>query len=314
MGRRRDMYRGELRRHAWLLLLSGVLGAWAPDAIAAGDGDTLPPVAAAGPSLERDWLEAVRLEYAGNYRDAGSVYESILTQRPERADAAWRAARSFWRLGEEARLNAALEGEGWFERADGLAAKGLVANPHCGECALWKYAAMGRLVAHRGTLWAARHASDLRDLLELGIAARPAHRDPNGNSALANLYYSSAIFHRIVPEWFWLPIVIGVKGDTKRALVDIERALAISGDRIDYQIEHGAVLLCRAHRKRDKAAAREGVRVLERALELPPAEHSDEIDQHYARLLIEDPSQSCGFTRDGFLDVEAMGRDVGLRR
>jgi len=36
------------------------------------------------------------------------------------------------------------------------------------------------------------------------------------------------------------------------------------------------------------------------------------IDQHYAGLLIKDPSEACGYTRPGFLDVDAMSRDVEI--
>lgn len=273
-----------------------------------------PAVSSPPPSLEPDWLEAVRLEYSGQFRAAGDAYERLLAKEPDRAEAAWRAARAYWQFGEEVTPEAFEEAAEWFERADALAAKGLLADPRCGECALWKYASMGRLVEHRGSLWAARHASDLRDLLELGIAARPSHRDPDGNSTLANLYYSSAIFYRMVPEWFWLPLVVGVKGDTERALADIQLALEISGDRVDYHVEHGAVLLCRAKREHDKLAGKAGVRVLEKAIKMAPKQSSDVIDLRYAELLIQDPSGACGFTRQGFLDVEAMAGNVGLGR
>lgn len=293
--------------------LAGVVLAAAALLAASGaiaDDALLPSVSAVPRNLDLDWQQGLRLEDGGQYREAGQVYERILAREPGRFEAAWRAARSFWLVGEQVSLGTFDAREPWFERADEIAGAGLAANPRCGECALWKYAAMGRLVEHRGSLWAARHASELRDLLELGIAARPSHRDPDGNSALGNLYYSGAIFYRMVPEWFWLPLIVGVKGDTGRALDYIQQALAISRDRIDYQIEHGAVLLCRAEREADEVSAEAGVRVLERAVALPPKQPSDAIDQHYARLLIEDSSEACGFTRRGFLDVEAMGRDA----
>ena len=274
----------------------------------------LPDVSALGPATETDWSAALRLERAQQYRDAGLAYEAILDRDPTRHDAAWRAARSFWQSTEATPGEPPEAKEPWLVRADALAGRGLAVNPRCGECALWKYAALGRLVEHRSSMWAARHARDMRDLLEIGIKSRPTHRDPDGNSALGNLYYSSAIFYRMVPDWFWLKVIVGVRGDTDRALADIERALAISVDRIDYQIEHGAVLLCHSMREDDTQSARNGVRVLEKAVSLPPKLPSDEIDQHYARLLLDDPSGACGFTRSGFLDVEEMGRSAGIGR
>ena len=50
--------------------------------------------------------------------------------------------------------------------------------------------------------------------------------------------------------------------------------------------------------------------MLERTLGLSPDRPSDAIDQDYAKLLIEDPSAACGFTRAGILDVVAMGREA----
>ena len=48
----------------------------------------------------------------------------------------------------------------------------------------------------------------------------------------------------MVPEWWFLPIVAGVKGNKRQALDDIDRAVALHPDRIDYQVERGAILLC----------------------------------------------------------------------
>ena len=300
----------------WILVQASAVGLLAllPPGDIRAEGTPLPHVSSVGPTSDSDWMAALRLERAEQYRDAGLAYEAILDRDPTRHDAAWRAARAYWQSTEATDGEPHEAKEPWLVRADSVAGRGLEANRRCGECALWKYAAMGRLTEHRSTVWATRHARDMRDLLELGIKSKPTHRDPDGNSALGNLYYSSAIFYRMVPDWFWLPLIAGVRGDTDRALADIRRALAISVDRIDYQIEHGAVLLCHAIRHGDQRSASNGRRVLEQAIALPPKLPSDEIDQHYARLLLEDSSGACGFTRGGFLDVEEMGRSAGVGR
>ena len=45
--------------------------------------------------------------------------------------------------------------------------------------------------------------------------------------------------------------------------------------------------------------------MLRASIAVPAAAETDRIDQEYARQLIDDPSVACGFTRRGFIDIEA---------
>jgi hypothetical protein len=169
---------------------------------------------------------------------------------------------------------------------------------------------MGRLTESRGLLWAARHVREMRDLIELGLSQRPDDRDENGNVTLANLHYAAAVFYRMIPEWFWVRLLIGVRGDTDLSLRHIREALAISPNRVDYGVEHGAILLCNGKRRHDPERTREGLEVLGRTLVLPELLESDSIDKTYARVLIREPAKACGFTRIGFLDVEGRAHEL----
>ena len=72
-----------------------------PASTGAAEDAALAVVSAAPRSLDPEWLDAVRLEYAGQIREAGRGYEGILALQPGHSEAAWRAARSFWRLWDE---------------------------------------------------------------------------------------------------------------------------------------------------------------------------------------------------------------------
>lgn len=279
-----------------------VVAGWAPAA---------PAEPASSDSQATAWEEALRLEREGALLAAAEHFAEA-AERGEHPQAHWRAARSYWQVADALPSDRDAARVEYLVRADTWAGRGLEANPACGECALWKYAAMGRLTEHRGMLWGARNAREMQSLLDRGIALRPQHRDPNGNAALANLYYASAVFHRLVPEWFWLPLVTGVKGDTDRALADIREALAISSDRIDYRVEHGAVLLCQGRRRDRSERIDEGLRALANALTLTPTLTTDRLDQELARQLIAEPEKACGFSRRGFIDIEGEGRRVAV--
>ncbi len=256
---------------------------------------------------------AAYFEGRGDLLSAARSFETIAYQSEGAAAPCWRAARSYWRHAQGLQLMGGESGIGYVERAELLAEMGLARDPECGACALWKYAAMGRLVEARGFVWAARNAREMRVLLERGIAARPSHVDPNGNSTLANLYYASAVFHRMVPEWFWLPMFAGVRGDTERSLREIHQALEMSGDRVDYHVEHGAILLCMGTRKGSDARIEQGKRVLYQSLAMPVRLSTDRVDQTYARQLIDDPDKACAFSRIGYIDVASEGRRVAGR-
>ena len=199
----------------------------------------------------------------------------------------------------------------FFLLADQFATRGIAVDDECAECMLWKYASLGRLATTRGLLTAVRDVSTMADLLNRGIELKPQHRDNANNSTLANLYYASASFYRMVPDWFWLKWVIGVRGDKERALQDARSAVALARDRIDYQVELGAALLCHGTAKKHPEEVVEGIEVLRLAEKLDPILPTDHIDQEFAILLIEDPLKSCGFSRDGFIDVDAVAKNAG---
>jgi len=262
------------------------------------------PAHAAAFSARDAFAQADQLEQAGELLAAAHCFQEAAESG--RHAGYWRAARATWRYAD--RQGQEKERIELFRRAAGLAGRGLESEPHCGPCALWRYASLGRLTQELGWMWAGRHAREMAALLDLGIAQRPTHRDADGNSTLANLYYARAVFYRMVPEWWWLGLVFGVRGNTGRALHDIRSALHISPQRIDYNVEYGAVLLCDASRHDRPARLREGRSVLRRALHLSTHLVSDAVDQGFAHELLDHPEQACGWSRKGFIDVEGEGR------
>ena len=88
-----------------------------------------------------------------------------------------------------------------------------------------------------------------------------------------------------------------------RALDYIQRALAMSPSRIDYQVELGAILLCIGSHESDGARIEEGRTILREAMEGEHFQSTDELDVEHARLLVAEPDRACGYSRDGWFDV-----------
>jgi hypothetical protein len=266
--------------------------------------DDSPQVGAGERDTESLRARGYALEKSHEFLTAASLYEEAAVGTPRRAEAFWKVARNLWRHAESLPIDSKQERLVFFERANTWATRGLKVDPDCAECMLWKFSAMGRIGTTRGVLSSLRSAPEMRDLLVRGIELQPTHQDDLTNSTLGNLYYAGAVFYRIVPDWALLGWTLGVKGDLDTSLEMIEHAVAISDTRIDYQVEKGAILLCMADKRSSEDASGRGRGVLNRALTLEQRIGTDAIDIEHARVLLREPENACGYSRDGWIEVD----------
>jgi len=264
------------------------------------------PTGLEDPALRALWNEGRVLEQEDRFLAAARVYRELIRQTPHLPYGHWQLSRNFWRHAEALPTHAKEERLGYFERADQWAARGLEVDPRCAECMLWKFGAMGRIATTRGILTSLRYAPEMRDLLETAIALEPTYADDHDNTTLGNLYYASAVFYRVAPDWVWLQWLLGVRGDISRSLERIRAAVGTAPRRIDYNVELGAVLLCYSQREAEPGAAREGREVLTRAPSLPLRLNTDTTDLEHAAVLLREPAKACGYSRDGWIDMDEI--------
>jgi len=270
-----------------------------------------PPPGLTDPAATRLWTEAVSLEAERRYPEAIARFEALRSAAPGSSMVHWRAARLYWRSAD---LLPAEDTEGRvtaFLHAREAAGEGLAVDPECAECMLWRVAAMGRLATTQGLTTAASQAQEMAELIDRGIALAPTYRDGPSNTSLGNLYYAGAVFYRVVPDWFWIEWVIGVRGDKERSVEMSRQAVSISGSRIDYRVELGAGLVCLGTSEDDPARIEEGREVLRRAATLGGGMETDRIDLEHAEKILEDPDLACGYSRDGWVGIdEATAREA----
>jgi hypothetical protein len=254
------------------------------------------------------WEKGIALERAERFLASAQQYEQIVSVVPEEEYTYWRIARNYWRHAEALRTDTPDTRLVYFEMATEWADRGLSVNPDCGACMLWKFVSLGRQATTRGLLSAVSDAREMNRLLSRGIELQPAHRDNAGNSTLGNLYYAASVFYRIVPDWWWLRVFVGVQGDKARSVRYARRAVETSPVRVDYRIELGASLLCLGTVERQSEPLAEGATVLRVAMGLPDYLRTDAVDRAHAQVLLGAPEKACGYSRDGFIDVDALGK------
>ena len=253
-------------------------------------------------------LEAHEAELRFEFEDAARGFEQLAGEIETAPYPAWRASRAWWRASDLV-PESDMETRGdYLDRAEALAKEGIERDPGCAECMLWRYASLGRLATVRGLLSAARNARTMKKLLNQGIELKPTRKEGQHNSTLGNLYYASAVFNRMVPESFWLRLVVGVSGDKERAVADAKQAVALHPKRVDYQVEFGAALLCLGTEKGRDEAIHEGRSVLSNASEFDRLLPTDDLDLEFARIMAQRPELACSFSRDGFIDVKKAAK------
>jgi len=256
------------------------------------------------------WEKGIALEREEYFLGSAQQYEQIVSVVPEEEYTYWRIARNYWRHAEALPTDAPDARLAYFEMATEWADRGLAVNPDCGACMLWKFVSLGRQATTRGLLSAVSDAREMNRLLSRGIELQPAHRDNAGNSTLGNLYYAASVFYRIVPDWWWLRVFVGVQGDKARSVRYARRAVESSPVRVDYRIELGASLLCLGTVERQSEQLMEGKKVLRIAMGLPDYLRTDAVDREHAQVLLGAPEKACGYSRDGFIDVDALGEQA----
>jgi tetratricopeptide (TPR) repeat protein len=275
------------------------------------------PTAGADEIQDPRWEEGGRLEQEGralerdeprqaveHYLEAARLFDEVAREQPLLAQAYWRSARAFWGAGETLPLEAKEERIGYFEFAELRSNRGLEVDPDCAECMLWKFASMGRLRTTRGVWAGIRGVPEMADLLDRAIELNPTYADHEHNSTLGNLHYTSAIFYRVFPDWFWIGWLLGVKGDKERALSHSLKALTLHPSRLDYLVEVGCQFVCLGSARNDPARLQLGREVLRAAVMNEPRNQDEERELMAAAVMLQSPARSCGYTGDTWIEFD----------
>jgi hypothetical protein len=252
--------------------------------------------------LRMAWVKALEHERRHEYLKAAQIFEHLTARAPEEPHSYWRIARDYAWLAELAPVSDLELRARYGTLAMAWADRGLDIDPRCGECCFYKYVGMGRVALSHGLFSSMPWLQQISQTLALCMQNPPSFVHAPWNSELGNFYYAAAAFYRMVPDSRILEAMAGVRGDPERSLELSRRAVALSAERIDYNVGLGASLLCVGQADDRRELLSEGRAVLQRVGGFRELMPTDFLDRRAARGLLEEPGQACGYSRDDWND------------
>lgn len=248
--------------------------------------------------------EVVEFDHQNNYAASIKSLEKLQAQFPEAPYLMWRLSRTYWVYAENLDINDKENRLKNFQIGLDWANKGIATNAQCAECYLFKFGNLGRISTTKGLMNSISAAKELSETIATAIKLNPQHQDTYFNAERANAYYASGVFYRIIPDWFIIKWIAGVRGDKMLSLEHIKKATEITPARIDYQVELGAIYLCLAEDKGMEEMRPLGIAALKHAINMEQVMPTDPLDKEYAAGFLKDPSGACGFSRDGIVNLD----------
>lgn len=258
------------------------------------------------PSPRLDEGEALWI--ASRFTESNRVLESI-TASPqsdprENAEALWRMARNFYDMGESLPISAKDERFELALKIEDYGRRCLKADPRNGNCYFWIGVGIGRQGTVRGILTQIRHAKEVHDLWIKATRLQKPYRSKDGTSSVPGDYYLAlGIFYRLIPDWWIVQLVLGVRGNIDTSVEYLRKAVALEPTRMEYTKELGISLVCRGTKINRPQDNEEGKAYLLKVETLPMYKGYDKVDREHARLILSRPDMACAYSRDGQQEI-----------
>lgn len=251
--------------------------------------------------------KAEQLWLQHKYNESNNVLNEALKANPtnpEKAEIYWRMARNLYDLAEEMPREAKAERLKNYLKIQELAKKCMEANPNLGECYLWLGTGIGREGTQKGVLNMLGKIAQVEGLWLKCIELKPTYRAVDGTAnTLGDAYYALGVFYRLVPDWNAVKVLYKTKGDKKKSVEMLRKAVELEPKRVEYAKELGISLICLGQSTKNPQTVEEGMKWLRKVLQMPSQKPTDDIDKQHAKMILDNPSLACGYSRDAQQDV-----------
>jgi hypothetical protein len=271
-----------------------------------------PPASAQIPSYDRttaaDWahLDLEHLYTTGAFEEGLVEAKAQLAKAPKDVDLYWHVARFLFEVGERYDRDApGVDKETIYEEMLAVADRGLARVSDHPHVLFARGIAVGRLGTTRGIIASLFTADELEsDWLRVANSGW-VYSSLGGEEILpCDAYAALGILYRLVPDWWIIEVIAGMRGSLDKSLEFLARADDCSPDRIETLKEYAVIRMCYGERHDRPALIAAGIQDLKRVRTLVPSKPTDHIDLKHATMLLNDPSLACAYSRDGQAETD----------
>ncbi|MEN0063854.1 MAG: hypothetical protein AAGA48_17005 [Myxococcota bacterium] len=233
--------------------------------------------------------------------------ETRIAQTPNDAALYWHKTRFMYEIGE--RFDAddpSIDKIGHYKKMKAAAEAGLKVAPNDPHLHFALAVSAGRLGTTRGVLASLFLADDVeRGFLVPAEHPTFAYASLGGFEQLpCDAFHGLGIFYRLVPDWWVVKVLSGTRGDLEKSVHYNALSTKCKPHSVQNHKELMVSQMCLAQKTKDPALLEEAMAVGKKALALPQKGEVVRIDQRHIRMLMDDPSLSCGYSRDGQQELD----------
>lgn len=253
-------------------------------------------------------VQGTKAEYIAALEKARLMYAEARRRDPENPESYWAQGETNYTLGELLPETDKTRREALYEEIVALTKTCLKKFPGDPGCNHFFATGMGRLATTHGVLSSMRSAADIERAWVRALAAKPTRVMVWSDPLLVNIEYGLGVYYRMAPDWWIMKVMLGTRGDKKKAVQLFRAAVEAQPYRLELEKEYAVALLCYADSEDDEKVMNEGKALMRRIIagdfDKEDVRATDAVDKKHAAEMLADPAKACGYSRDGYQEID----------
>jgi len=246
-------------------------------------------------SVEALIQKARTLSDAEKYEESNQVLLQAQKLDPQ-ADTYWRIAENDYNIAERLPKEKKAEKLKLYEETEQWARKGMAKDPTLAENTFWTAVGMSQQAVVTGIAKSLSLAPDIEKMYKKTLTLRSVYSSEDDDT-ISDAHFALCVFYRKVPDYRIMEWIFGVRGDLDKSVAECAAAVKLFSNNHEYTKELGMSYICRGNKRSKPEDVAEGKKYLKQVIEMPPKDQLDRIDQQDSKMVMDDPSLACGYSR-----------------
>lgn len=226
------------------------------------------------------------------------IVGEALNQKPDWLDGYWMLATDAFFLGTQ------LGFDKQYTEAEKVLEKGIKATTSCLDrdkdnflCGFFHAALLAKYASIKGIFSSLGYGKTVRDQW-LKVVEQDKNMSFRSNVSLqGSAYYGLGLFFRLVPDFFLVEWLWGIRGNLDQSIAYHKKAAEFDRTNPCANLMLAVALMCKSQGEKNKKEYKEALTYFAKAEKLSAIDISQEICQKDAQILRDQPNKNCGYTQ-----------------